>query len=32
VLFGAAMTHVERHDAAPMLRTAPQPAMAADYA
>ncbi|KVD43191.1 transcriptional regulator [Burkholderia sp. MSMB1459WGS] len=32
VLFGAAMTHVERHDAAPMQRTAPQPSMAADYA
>ncbi|HHY6926695.1 TPA: winged helix-turn-helix domain-containing protein [Burkholderia ambifaria] len=32
VLFGAAMTHVERHDAAPMLRAAPQSALAADYA
>ncbi|KOR20778.1 histidine kinase, partial [Burkholderia cenocepacia] len=27
-----AMTHVERHDAAPVLRAAPQAAMAADYA
>jgi DNA-binding winged helix-turn-helix (wHTH) protein len=32
VLFGAAMTHVERHDAAPILRAAPQSALAADYA
>ncbi|MBN3837269.1 winged helix-turn-helix domain-containing protein [Burkholderia sp. Ac-20344] len=32
VLFGAAMTHVERHEAAPILRAAPQPAMVADYA
>jgi DNA-binding response OmpR family regulator len=32
VLFGAAMTHVERHEAAPILRATPQPAMVADYA
>ncbi|MBN3787209.1 winged helix-turn-helix domain-containing protein [Burkholderia sp. Ac-20353] len=32
VLFGAATTHVERHDAAPLLRAAPQHAMVADYA
>ena len=32
VLFGAAMTHVERHEAAPILRVAPQAVMAADYA
>ncbi|RQT16965.1 winged helix-turn-helix domain-containing protein [Burkholderia contaminans] len=32
VLFGAAMTHVERHEAAPILRVAPQTVMAADYA
>ncbi|RAD12284.1 winged helix family transcriptional regulator, partial [Burkholderia multivorans] len=31
VLFGAAMTHVERHDAAPLVRTAPQAAISADY-
>ncbi|RAD31481.1 winged helix family transcriptional regulator, partial [Burkholderia multivorans] len=26
-----AMTHVERHDAAPLVRTAPQAAISADY-
>ncbi|AOJ78511.1 winged helix-turn-helix domain-containing protein [Burkholderia ubonensis] len=32
VLFGAAITHAERHDAAPILRAAPQPMVTADYA
>ncbi|KFL53885.1 winged helix-turn-helix domain-containing protein [Burkholderia pyrrocinia] len=32
VLFGAAMTHVERHEAAPILRAAPPAVMATDYA
>ncbi|MGU7778991.1 winged helix-turn-helix domain-containing protein [Burkholderia sp. PU8-34] len=32
VLFGAAMTHVERHDVAPVMRAAPYSSMVADYA
>ncbi|MGU7773021.1 winged helix-turn-helix domain-containing protein [Burkholderia sp. MR1-5-21] len=32
VLFGAAMTHVERHDVAPVMRAAPHTTMMADYA
>lgn len=32
VPFGAAMTHAERHEAAPIPRAAPRQALAADYA